>query len=985
MKLYSQVSLLLLLLVLGWGRAGVIAQCTPGTYDYHGCPYQINYVPGNNYTPQGTNTYTWPTSVSGAYLVSGQGQPVAYYMFTGMGHINIPVSIYNSFYNCTYTMTQHFHVQQYSTPTIVGTIPGTCTGNQTFTYTATRWTDSPNPGGTHWENHYWTIQGGTQVSLTTGQVTFAGPYGYHLIDTLRVQWNTSGPRRLILRRTGIAWSGYAPGWSSCEEFDTLEAVAGPNHLTGPNAGCSGVTGNYAVSADTGYTYLWTVTGGGTLVSGQGTPNASVNWTGSGRVKVEKNFLWCPITYKDSVDFTVNPLPTPNLGPNTSFCQGSGSSLDAGPGISYLWNTGATTRTIIPLSSGTYSVTVSNGIGCSSASSVTLTMNPAPVITSLPTSQIVCAGTNVVLNAGTWSSYLWSNGATTQTINPTTTGTYSVTVTNSNGCTGSAFTFVSFLNNPVPVLPPNLTGCANTPVTLNPGTFPTYLWSNGATSQAIYPTTSGVYSVTVTGSNGCTGNASTNLTIHPLPTPNLGPNQTVCTGATVVLNPGTFSAYAWSNGATTPTLSPTSSGNYSVTVTDVNGCSGTDVVTMTFHPLPSFSLGNDSFVCADTTAMLYGPGGMSSYSWSTGATTQNLTVGSGGTYLLTVTDGNGCTASDDIVISGLTDCVFPGDANYDGVANNVDVLAIGAYYGYAGTVRPGATTQWYGQNVANWGGALPGNADPKHSDCNGDGLVQAADTLVVHANYGETHTKTEGIAATGATLEVVAAYDSILPGGLPWFVMYMNRNQIPVDSVYGIAFTLNYSANATASPGVNRIDYSSCWFAGNGLRMDFEHNLYPLGEVDIALVRMDHVQQSGFGEICRFYIQTDPNLTAAYTPLDVWLTDIHLVDAQLGLHPVTATGASTIVTHFLTGLEGSSSIQPPTVFPNPAQDILQIVQPSAELLEAVLLDVNGRMLLVRDLLGAASATMSMSEFSEGVYFLRISTSAGSYMKKLVIAR
>ncbi|HEX2901536.1 MAG TPA: T9SS type A sorting domain-containing protein [Bacteroidia bacterium] len=815
--------------------------------------------------------------------------------------------------------------------------------------------------------------------------TFAWPYGYHLTDTLRVQWNGTGPRRLILRRNGIAWSSYVPGWSSCEAYDTLEATTGPNHLTGPNSGCTAVTGNYAVTPDTGYTYLWTVTGGGTLTSGQGTPNATVNWAGSGRVKVVKNFNWCPITYTDSINFTVNPLPTPNLGPNTSFCQGSGFLLDAGPGNSYAWSTGATTRTILPNASGAYSVTVSNGIGCSGTSSVTLTMNASPAITTLPSNLSACVGANVILNPGVWSSYIWSTGATTQTINPTTAGVYAVTVTDANGCTSSASTTLTFNANPTPSLPPIQNACANTVVTLNPGLFSSYLWNTGATAQAIYPTTSGIYSVTVTASNGCTGTASTNLTIHPLPTPNLGPNLLVCQGTPTILNPGTFTSYSWSNGATTPTISPTASGNYTVTVTDANGCTGTDVVTVTFLPLPSFSLGNDSFVCADTSVLLSGPVGMGSYIWSTGATSNSITVTSGGTYLLTVTDGNGCTASDDIVLTGLTDCVFPGDANYDGVADNQDILVIGAYYGFAGLARPGATTQWYGQNVANWGGALPGNADPKHSDCNGDGIVQAVDTMAVTANYGQTHTKTTGTQSAGAVLHVIAAQDSMLPGGMATFEVHLGEIQNPVDSVYGIAFTIHYSTGPTANPGLRDIDYSGCWFAGNGSRLDFTRNFYPSGEVDVAAVRQDQVQQAGFGEVCRFSIQTDPNLAVAADPLRVWLTDVQLVDAQLAQHSVTTVGDSTIVTHNLTGTAGNAAIHPPRIFPNPANDVFQIVQMEAELREATLWDMNGRLILVQDLQDAPTGTISAGALSEGVYFLRISSSVGNYMQKLVIAR
>jgi hypothetical protein len=152
-----------------------------------------------------------------------------------------------------------------------------------------------------------------------------------------------------------------------------------------------------------------------------------------------------------------------------------------------------------------------------------------------------------------------------------------------------------------------------------------------------------------------------------------------------------------------------------------------------------------------------------------------------------------------------------------------------------------------------------------------------------------------------------------------------------------------------------------------------------------LVRMDQVQQAGFGEVCRFYIQTDPNMAVATEPLLVWLTDAQIVNSQLGQHAVTTVNDSTIVTQNLTGTVSNGVNIAPQIFPNPAQDAIQISQPAAQLYEATVMDMNGKLIFVQNLQEASLATVGTTTLADGVFLLRITSSLGTYMQKLVIAR
>ncbi|WP_164875621.1 T9SS type B sorting domain-containing protein [Apibacter sp. HY039] len=213
--------------------------------------------------------------------------------------------------------------------------------------------------------------------------------------------------------------------------------------------------------------------------------------------------------KDSVKVTVNALPVVNLGADRSICQGSSTSLDAGNlGSTYLWSTGATTQTIEVSRAGTYSVIVTDANGCQGKGEIKISINPQLSI-DLGADRSICQGSSTTLDAGNaGSTYLWSTGSTTQSIEVIQAGTYSVVVTDANGCQRSGEIKISI--NPLPVvnLGVDRSICQGSSTTLDAGNAgSTYLWSTGATTQSIEVTQAGIYKVTVTNKNGCSSSSS----------------------------------------------------------------------------------------------------------------------------------------------------------------------------------------------------------------------------------------------------------------------------------------------------------------------------------------------------------------------------------------------------------------------------------------------------------------------------------------------
>ncbi|MBK8846197.1 MAG: choice-of-anchor L domain-containing protein [Bacteroidetes bacterium] len=340
--------------------------------------------------------------------------------------------------------------------------------------------------------------------------------------------------------------------------------------------------------------------------------------------------------------------TPN-GP-TSLCPGGNVTLTANTGQSYIWSTGATTQNIFVTTAGTYTVTVSNGPGCTASSNpLTITVGSATATITGPTA--LCNGAAANLQANLGQSYLWSTGSTDQIVSASSSGTYTVTVTQAGGCTATASVTLAVNVNPVPIIVGPQSICQGAPASLNAGSYTSYLWSNGTTTQTWSPLATGTYTVTVTDVNGCTGTDSHTIAINPNPTPTISGPTTFCSGSSVNLNAGPgYATYAWSNGASTQIQNLNTSGTYTITVTDGNGCTGTNSVTIiaVANPIPTI---NGIFsVCAGTPASMDAGAGYLSYLWSNGSTDQIQSPSTSGVYTVTVAINGGCTGTASVNIT-----------------------------------------------------------------------------------------------------------------------------------------------------------------------------------------------------------------------------------------------------------------------------------------------------------------------------------------------
>jgi hypothetical protein len=283
----------------------------------------------------------------------------------------------------------------------------------------------------------------------------------------------------------------------------------------------------------------------------------------------------------------------------------------------------------------------------------VTVNPIPAVDAGQNREI-CNGQIVTLTATGAINYAWSNNQTGPSISvaPTINATYSVTGT-ANGCSATDNVTVTVNSTPNVALPPNVAICVGNSTVLdagNPGA--NYLWSTQETSQTITVSSADTYAVTVTNVNGCSATGSTVVTVISALPVSLPDTSVICNGQIAVLDAGfPGSTYIWSTNATTQTISAFVEDDYSVTVTDVNGCTGTDAGYVKVNPRPVVTV-DDETICNTQSVTLDAGAGGDAYEWSTQETTQAITVAPSDntTYTVTVTNSFGCTTSDNATVT-----------------------------------------------------------------------------------------------------------------------------------------------------------------------------------------------------------------------------------------------------------------------------------------------------------------------------------------------
>ncbi len=473
---------------------------------------------------------------------------------------------------------------------------------------------------------------GNDTAICDGQALSldAGPFFSYL-------WQDSSAGQFYTVGGAGTYAVRITSFSGCSNTDTITVSVLANPLVNLG-GDSLFCGTIAISLDAGpgqSAYLWN--------DGSTSQSLAVNDSGSFSVEVT-DVNGCQS--QDTIVLGILPLPSVDLGGDTSLCQGSSLVLDAGPLFTYAWQDGSTDQTFTVTVDGTYSVQITDLAGCANSDSIQISYSALPVI-NLGSDTSYCDSLNLTLQAGAgFTAYVWGDGSTNSTLAITGGGVFSVQVTDNSGCQSSDTITIGLGVTPVISLMNDTTVCDGIPVLLDAGTgYASYLWSTGETVSSIQVSDSGAYMVTVSDSLGCQASGQFNLALLPVPAAALGPDTAFCFGGSVLLDAGGgFSSYLWSDSSVTQTILVTQNGTYFVMVTNSSGCSGTDTVTVTVHPGP---MNPNIFVSGGTTLVSNQPAGNQWYNASgpiPGATDPFYVPTQAGAYYVVVTDSNGCQSA-----------------------------------------------------------------------------------------------------------------------------------------------------------------------------------------------------------------------------------------------------------------------------------------------------------------------------------------------------
>ena len=440
---------------------------------------------------------------------------------------------------------------------------------------------------------------------------------------------------------------------------TLTVIQQPTVSISPSAVslCTGQSATVTANANTAVTYTWSGTG----VNGLNTNTVSLNIAGVYTV-VASNIC---NTSTAQVNVVVNSAASLTISStNTLLCGSNTATLSGGTTGTYVWSSGTSTTSILPITTGgVYTATVTTPTCGSATASITVLSLPTPTLSVNSNSVSICVGQSAILTAtSNTMPYQWSTGATTNTISvnsPTSTPvTYTVGVSNACG-SASASVVVSSATLPnLSINTPSLTLCAGSTETLTlSGSTGTYAWSVGTSTTTSLPiTTGGVYSATVT-TAGC-GSATASVTIASLQTPTLtvaSNTAIICNNTPIILTAtSTYTNnYSWLPlAASTNTLQVLTPLVY--TVTSTNSCgSAVQTITVTSGTTPILTVTPTStVVCSGNTTPITVIGGTGNYNWIGVSSTSSVVSVSSGTYIVSNTNACG-TGSQTVIVNTST--------------------------------------------------------------------------------------------------------------------------------------------------------------------------------------------------------------------------------------------------------------------------------------------------------------------------------------------
>ena len=554
----------------------------------------------------------------------------------------------------------------------------------------------------------------------------------------------------------------------CTVTNSVTITVGNVTAVADNGGpyCEG--GDINLTSGGGDTYAWTGPDGFTSTDQNPTIINSTTAMGGEYTVTVTDANGCDDVATTTV--VVNPLPVATADNDGPYCVGDDINLTSSGGTTYSWTgtDGFTSTdqnpTIINSTTamgGDYTVTVTDINGCENTATTTVVVNPLPTATA-DNDGSYCEGDNINLTSSGGTTYSWTgpDGFTSTDQNPTITnstiamdGDYTVTVTDANGCEDVATTTV--VVDPLPTATADNDGsyCEGDDINLTSSGGTTYSWTgpDGFTSTDQNPTITnsttamgGDYTVTVSNASGCEDVATTTVVVNAPPTATADNDGPYCEGDDINLTSSGGTAYSWTgpDGFASTDQNPTITnstitmdGDYTVTVTDANGCEDVATTTVVVNAPPTATADNDGPYCEGDDINLTSSGG-TTYSWTgpdgftstdQNPTITNSTTAMDGDYTVTVSNVSGCedVATTTVIVNPLPTVTADNDGTYC-VGDDINLTSSGGI-AYSWTGPDGFTSTDQNPTINNSTTTMSGDYTVEVTDANG--CVNSASTTV----------------------------------------------------------------------------------------------------------------------------------------------------------------------------------------------------------------------------------------------------------------
>ena len=575
-----------------------------------------------NFTSTSTGnptSYTW-TFQGGSPAASTSQNPTVTYSTPGTYNVSLTASNAGG----PNTVTQNSYITVYANPSATtSTTAVACYGAST---------------------------GSATVTATGG----SSPYTY--------SWSGGGSTATISNKPSGSYTVTVTDNHQCSTTASvnISQPLGPLSLA-PNvndAVCNQQNGSASVTATGGaggYTYHWNNNATTQTLNNVGPGSYAVTVTDANA---------CTATLSMTVNNQSSNLSVSINATNASCGQNNGQAVavpnNGNFGITYVWNTGATSGSLSNLSAGTYSVTITNSNGCTASASTTISSSTVNINVTFNTTNANCGSSNgsatATVNGGTSPyTYNWSNGGTTAGISNVPAGGYTLTVTDNSGCSVSNVATISNQGAPTVSITPTSPTCfggsnGSATASASGGNPPyTYNWNTGGTNASINNVGAGSYVVSVTDAQQCLAVQSVTLTNPAQMNVNIATTPATCgtangtAAATVTGGNGNYS-FTWSTGTSQQAISNLAGGSYTVTVIDGSGCTAVSTTQISSQSGPTSVLSPTDGTCqiaAQINVTVLGGTAPYTFQWSNGALTEDLTGIAAGAYTVTITDANGC--------------------------------------------------------------------------------------------------------------------------------------------------------------------------------------------------------------------------------------------------------------------------------------------------------------------------------------------------------